>query len=172
MNRILFLTLITINMNAQDKLLDILPVKEGKIYYSKVLEVKGISKEELFKRGKYWLTNYNNPSGKIISSVNGYEQIKSQRSFMELWGPNDYPELYVEVIHTVKFQFRDERYQYEIFNFIIKKSNSEIELEIYNMENNKKLKYQKLFYRNIDAQINNIVTSIKKNMRTELTIKK
>ncbi len=159
-------------MNAQDKLLDILPLKDGKVYYSKVLEVKGISKEELSKRGKYWLTNYNNLSRKIISSVNDYEQIKSQGSFMELWGPNDYPELYVEVIHTVRFQFRDERYQYEIFNFIIKKSNSEIELEIYNMTNSKKLKYNKLFYKKIDDQIKNIVTSIKKTMSTELTIKK
>ena len=91
---------------------------------------------------------------------------------MELWGPNDYPELYVEVIHTVKFQFRDERYQYDIFNFIIKKSNSEIELEIYNMTNSKKLKYNKLFYKKINDQINDIVTSIKKTMSTDISIKK
>lgn len=172
MRRIFFFILISISVNAQDKLLDILPLKDGKVYYSKVLEVKGISEEELSKRGKYWLTNYNNRNKNIISSFNDYEQIKSQGFFMELWGPNDYPELYVEVIHTVRFQFRDERYQYEIFNFIIKKSNSEIELEIYNRTNGKKLKYNKLFYKKIDDQIKDIVASLKKTMSTDITIKK
>ncbi len=40
---------------AQEKLKDILPLKDGKVTYIGVIQVDGISKEEIYKRAKLWL---------------------------------------------------------------------------------------------------------------------
>lgn len=167
MNKILlFVILFSSVCSAQDKLLDILPLKDAKVYYSKVLEVEGVSKIELFDRAKQWILDSGEFSNKIIYTDSKSEQIDCQGSFKELWGPNDYPELYTDVFYTVNLKFRNARYQYEITNFIIKKNGMETQIEVFKMEYKKNMKYNKLFYKRIDATINNLIGSIEKSMIT------
>ena len=46
-------------LNAQDEISDYLPSKDGKIIYSNVIQVDSVSKSELYRRAKRWLSaNY------------------------------------------------------------------------------------------------------------------
>ena len=165
MRRIILLTILLSPIcNAQNMLLDILPLKDTKVYYSKVLEVEDASNIELFERAERWILNSGDHPNKIIYTDPKSEQINCTGSFKELWGPNDYPELYTDVLYTVKFKFRTGRYQYEITNLIVKKNGTETQIEVFKMEYKKNLKYNKLYYKRIDNQINNIIRSIERSM--------
>ena len=109
---LLFIILFSTVCNAQDKLLDILPLKDAKVYYSKVLEVKDVSKGDLYDRAKHWLLYSGASPYEIIYTEVMQEQIDGKGSFKELWGPNDYPELYTTVFYTLSFKLRNGRYQY------------------------------------------------------------
>jgi len=173
MNKIvLLIILFSLECYTQNKLLDILPLKDGKINYTSVLEVDGIPKEELYNRANYWLMNSEDYQNEIISTDDKNEQITGKGSFKKLWGPNDYPELYVDVLQTFRFQFRNGRYQYSITNFIVKKPGTETQLEIYKMKNKKFIKYNKSFYKRIDTQIKKIINSLEKTMTLNTSVAK
>ncbi len=173
MNKIvLLIILFSLECYTQNKLLDILPLKDGKVNYISVLEVDGVSKEELYNRANYWLMNSEDYQNAIISTDDKNEQITGKGSFKELWGPNDYPELYVDVLQTFRFQFRNGRYQYSITNFIVKKPGMETQLEIYKMKNKKFIKYNKSFYKRIDTQIKKIINSLEKTMTMNTSVAK
>lgn len=163
MYKVIIFLIISLDCYAQNILLEVMPVKDSKVYFSKVLEVKSIKSSELYSRAKRWSKNYSDNFKEVNSSQNN-ELIEYQGFFKELWGPNDYPELYVDVFYTVKFKFRNERYQYEISNFIVKKSNTAIELEIYKMKLKKNIKYNKIFYKRIDEHVKKVTNSIEKTM--------
>ena len=165
---LLFILLFSSVCNAQDKLLDILPLKDGKVYYSKVLEVKNVSKGNLYDRAKQWLLFSGTSAYEIIYTEVKREQIDGKSSFKALWGPNDYPELYTTVFYTVSFKLRNGRYQYEISNFIVKKNGTETQIEVFKMEFKKNMKYNKLFYKKIDRYINELIVSIEKSMTKAL----
>lgn len=165
MNKIILLIIILFSSGCYaQKLLEILPLKDARVNYSHVFEVEDASIEELNNRANLWLSNSNMHNNQIIYLNDEYQQISSKGSFKELWGPNDYPELYVNVFHTINFKFRKNRYQYEITNFIIKKNGAETQIEIYKMNHKKSMKYNKLFYKRIDVQIKNLITSIEEFM--------
>jgi len=173
MNKIvLLIILFSLECYAQNKLLGILPLKEGKVNYTSVLEVNGTSKEELYNCANYWLMNSGDYQNEIISTDDKNEQITGKGSFKELWGPNDYPELYVDVLQTIRLQFRNGRYQYSITNFIVKKPGMETQLEIYKMKNKKYMKYNKSFYKRIDAKIKKIIISLEKSMIISMPVEK
>lgn len=173
MNKIILLIILFSSEGyTQNKLLDILPLKDAKVNYSNVLELEGTSKDELYKRAKYWLLNSSDYFYEIVDTDNKFKQINSKGSFKEIWGPNDYAELYVNVIQTVSLFFRDGRYKYEITNFIIKKPGMESQIEIYQMENKKLMKYNKLFYEKIDLQIKNLIISLEESMLNNIPIEK
>ncbi len=161
---LIFIVLFSSVVNAQNRLLDILPLKDAKVYYSEVLEVEGISKDELYNRAKQWLLHSGESPYEIIYTDDKNEQIDGKGSFKELWGPNDYPELYTTVSLSIGFKLRNSRYQYEITNFVIKKNGTETQIEVFKMEYKKNLKYNRLFYKKIDAHINNLISSIEKYM--------
>ena len=50
---------------AQDKLLGILPLKDGKVTYTDVIQLQGVSKDEMYKRAKHWFVDTFN-SGKDV----------------------------------------------------------------------------------------------------------
>ena len=149
---------------GQNELLDILPLSDGRVNYSNVLEVNEISQVELHGRARNWLLSTDYIQNEISYSDDKYKQIDSKSFFKELWGPNYFSELYTEIYYTVNFKFRNGRYKYEITNFIIKKNGTETQLEIFKMERKKNMKYNKLFYEKIDSEIKKIITSIENSM--------
>ena len=162
---LLICNIITIGCFAQNKFLDILPVKNGKANFAKVLEVDVVSQKELYNRAKYWLINSNDLQSNMVYSDSIYDEIKSKGEVKALWGPNDYPELYLSIGYTIKLNFRNNRYKYEFTNFIVKKSGVEVQIEIYKMGNKKNKKYNTLFYQQIDEQIQILISSLEKAMK-------
>ena len=64
-----FLTLsffLAYGINAQDKLLDILPLQGGKVDYTEVVHVDSVSKNELYARAKLWLVDTYKSSINVI----------------------------------------------------------------------------------------------------------
>ncbi|MCF6222144.1 MAG: DUF4468 domain-containing protein [Flavobacteriaceae bacterium] len=153
---LLFSTLVC---NAQNKLLDALPLKNGKVLYSSVLEVKDVSKDSLHLHAKKWLLNHSEKVEEIATNDNKYKEISGKVSFKLLWGPNDFKEYYVTVSPTFYFKIRNERYLYKVSDFIILQSGLTAEIEVYQISNNKYTKYNKLFYQNIDQRIHTYITS-------------
>ena len=97
---LLLVLVLPITLNAQKDLSEYFPLKDGKIFYSDVIQVDGILKEELSKRVQIWLAyRYDaitfNDNNTIIARgyVNTY-----------IW-------------HTVKIQVKDGRCKYEFTNF-------------------------------------------------------
>lgn len=171
MNKILLLAILfSFGCKGQNNLMDILPIKEGKVNYTKVLEVEGVSKEKLYKRAKHWLTSSYEYPDSIIQTDDSYQEIMGLGNFKVLWGPNDYPSLYVEVFQTINIKLREGRYQYEITNFIIKKYGMESQLEIFQMNDKKNTRHNKLFYENIDQKIKELISSLENSMSIEIKI--
>lgn len=165
---LLICSIISIECFSQNKFLDILPVKNGKANFTKVLEVDGVSQKEFYNRAKYWLIDTEDLQSNMVYSDSIYDEIKSKGEINALWGPNDYPELYLSIGYTIKLNFRNNRYKYEFTNFIVKKSEVEMQIEIYKMENTKNKKYNTLFYKQIDEQIQILITSLEKAMKINI----
>ncbi len=103
---IVFWIILSIDCSAQSKLLDILPLKDGKVNYTKVVEMEGISKEELFDRAKYWLLESSTYQKDIMRIDDKNNEIISNGLIKALWGPNNYEELSVIINHSIKLKFR------------------------------------------------------------------
>ncbi len=160
----LMLFLFVIQMNGQKLLLDVLPIINSKVVYKNVFEVSGTSKLELQKRALDWFDERNISVRENKPLDDTHQIISGEHSFKTLWGPNDFPELYIEVKFKVNLTIKNERYQYEISDFIVKETNQATQLEIYKMDNKKLYKYNKEFYKRINAEINNLIARMEKAM--------
>ena len=161
---VILFNLISIRANAQNNIDDILPIKDGKVNFSRVLEIEKVSQKELYNRAKTWLLNSNEYSTNLIFDDIKWDELKSKGKIKALWGPNNFPELYLTIDYKVQLNFRNNRYKYEFTSFVVKNSGEEIQLEIYKMENKKYKKYNKLFYKEINEQIQIIIDSLQKTM--------
>jgi hypothetical protein len=133
---------------AQEKLFDVLPLKEGKVTYSNVIYVDSVSQEELYQRAKRWLS--------ITYDVIKYYD----RDELIARGYFKCKNLYVW--QTISIKIKDSRYKYEFMDFtIIASINSTrkglngagTSIEYYNKT--------KMYSEDIDKEVNNIVESLK-----------
>lgn len=161
---LLFLVLLSSSLKGQDLLLDILPLIDSKVTYKNVNEVLGNTKidlcgkaNELFDQEAMDLT-----IDKPLSDTHHF--ISGTYKFKTLWGPNDFKELYKEIECKVSLTIKNERYQYEISEFIINEPNQLIQLEIYQSDHKKLQKYNKAFYARIDAEMEKVLTLLEKTM--------
>lgn len=173
---VLLSTLILNGMYAQDKLLGILPLKDGKVTYTNVIQVDSFSKDELYKRAKRWFID-TYKSGKDVIQLDDKEngEIVGKGFFEETWMVTFYAGQNVNVWQTIKIHMKDGRYKYEISDFRMKyfvsasqytsASNVDIPLEDWNKgrdTNNKK------FYPKIDNQVKLLIESLEKAMKTPI----
>ena len=166
--------LFSFNVFAQDKLLGILPLKDGKVTYDGVVQVDSINKDELYKRAKRWfIETYKSAkdviqlddkeNGEVIGK--GFFEIYWQVTFMS--GQN------INVWQTMKIQVKDGRYRYEITDFNVKYyvsasqyssgANIDSPLEAWNKgrdDNSKKI------YTKIDTEVKSLISSLEKFVRT------
>ena len=153
---------------AQDKLLGILPLKDGKVTYSDVIQIQGVSKDEMYKRAKHWFIDTFN-SGKDVIQLDDKEngEVIGKGCFKVLWMVSFYSTQSINVWKTIKIQIKDDRFRYEISDFKMKNyylpsenasiSDVGIPLEVWNKghdSNNKK------FYPKINNQITALIKSL------------
>lgn len=152
--------------NAQDKLLGILPLKNDKVNYNKVVEVKNVTQEGLSLRAEHWLLSSNHYKENISQPNNHIEELLGKGSINALWGPNDFSNFYVDIYYTLNIKIRADRYKYEINNFIVKNSDGETQIEIFKLNGKINLRNNKALYKQIDTHVNNIIISLEKAMST------
>ena len=140
---------------AQDKLRNVLPLKNGKVTYTNVIQTDSLSKDELYKRAKIWLACT-------------YELVKLDDKDELIGRGYIYYSGGVYVWQTIKIQMKNGRYKYEITDFILKEynvfqgSSSFIEGSIDSP------RYGKGFYEYIDTSIKKLIVSLEKAMKTPI----
>src|SRR5450830_1164209 len=116
---ILFIVLFISNgILAQEKLLGILPLKDGKVTYTDIIQLQGVSKNEIYNRAKHWFIDTFN-SGKDVIQLDDKEtgEVIGKGCFKAVWMINFYSSQSVNVWKTIKIQIKDGRYRYEITDF-------------------------------------------------------
>jgi hypothetical protein len=175
---ILFLVLFISNeILAQDKLLGILPLKDGKVTYSDIVQLQGVPKDEIYNRVKHWFINTYN-SGKDVIQLDDREngEIIGKGCFRALWVIRFYSAQSVNVWKTIKIQIKNDRLRYEITDFRLKYyylpsqnasiTDTGIPLEDWNKghdSNNKR------FYPKINNQIDELIKSLVNAMKTNIS---
>ena len=115
---LLFVLFISNEILAQDQLLNILPLKDGKVTYSGVVQMQGVSKDEMYKRVKMWfLNNYNSSKDVIQFDDRENGEVIGKGCFKALWMVRFYTALPINVWKTIKIQIKDDWFRYEITDF-------------------------------------------------------
>jgi len=151
-------------MHGQKLLLDVLPLHNQKVVYKNVNEVQGESKQLLTNKAIEWFEENELQIDQKQALDERQDVISGQYYFKELWGPNDYPELYKEIQCKISLTTTNERYQYKVSHFVVKEPHQETQLEIYQMDQKKLQKYNPAFYRRIDTIIEDLIFSIERKM--------
>jgi hypothetical protein len=152
---------------AQDKLLGILPLKNGKVTYSDEIQLQGVSKDEIYTRTKHWFINTYS-SGKDVIQLDDKEngEIIGKACFKEKWPLSFYTSMSVNVWKTIKIQIQNNHVRFEISDFRLKNyyllsqnqsiTDVGIPLEEWNKRHNSR---NMKFYPKINEQVNNIIKS-------------
>ena len=175
---ILFLVLFISNwILAQDKLLGILPLKDGKVTYTDVVQLQGVSKDEMYKRAKHWFIDSFN-SGKDVIQFEDKEngEVISKGCFKTIWMTNFYSSQSINVWKTIKIQIKDDRYRYEITdfrmrNYYLPSQNASITdvgipLEEWNKGHDSS---NKRFYPKINTQLTSLIKSLEVAMKSNIS---
>ena len=174
---ILIITLFISNsIMAQDKLLGILPLKEGKVTYTDVVQLQGVTKEEMYNRVKHWFIDTYNSSNDVIQfDDKEHGEIIGKGCFRTVWNLRFYTSQSMNVWKTIKIQFKNDSFRYEITDFKLNNpffsaqnetiSNLGVPIEQWNKghtANNKK------FYPKINNQMITLIDSLEKAMKTNV----
>ncbi|MFC4233470.1 hypothetical protein ACFOW1_16330 [Parasediminibacterium paludis] len=128
---------------AQEHLKGILPLKNGKVTYSEVVRVDGLSKSEIYKRLRLWLAyNYE------FSKFDNQELLISKGYFT--YGN-------FRVWHILTIKIKDGRYKLELSNFEIQFANT-LPIDI---EGNYGSITKKSDFKQIDETVSKIILSLK-----------
>ena len=152
-----------------------LPLIDGKITYTGVVQIDSISSAELYKRSKRWFFDTYN-SGKDVIQLDDKEngEIIGKGYFETYWQSSFLGGMNINVYQTIKVQVKDGRYKYEITDFKVKyfvpasqytkASNVDEPLETWNTwreENCNKIRAQ------IDLDVKGLIASFEKFIRTK-----
>jgi hypothetical protein len=145
---------------GQEKLLDILPSKEGVVTYSEVVQVDSISKAILYNRAKKWFVASYKSAKEVIQlddSENG-----------EITGKGNFKVSYYTrepfISHTISIFVKDGRYKYLITDM----SYSDNQNEKFSIESfPKSWVGKKKLYLKIDEEIIAMILSLKKYMTSK-----
>lgn len=161
MKRLVFIFLFLFSLvNAQESLLGILPMSSSKVSFKQVQEATGMPKEDCINNAKEWFLQHRVTHIKERKLDEKHGSISGKLSFKTLWGPNDFAELYKEVQFDIQVIARNDRYQYEFTNFIVKDPGKTTQLEIYKTDQKKYDSYNRDFYQRIDENIKLMIDSL------------
>lgn len=116
MKKLLFIATLffclTANAQQDEKMHGILPVKNEKICYSEVVEVPGVSKDELYNRAYTWFVKTYKSAKDVIQMADK----ESGKIIGKGWFTHPFSKIKTE--HSVTIMVKDGRYKYIITDFI------------------------------------------------------
>ncbi len=154
---VLFLLFINASSFSQDKLLEILPVKDGAVTYTEVVQTDSLNKETLYLRAKKWFVG-------TYKSANDVIQLDDKEGG-EITGKGifkiDYYTRNPSISHTVTISVKNGRYRYVVTGF----SYADNQSQSFNVENfPKSWAGKKKLYNNINEEVIRLIASLKKQM--------
>jgi hypothetical protein len=164
---------------SQEKLLDTLPTKDGKVHYEGVVVVDSVKQSELQRRAKRWFVEAYKSSKDVISLDEPGEimgkaltQTSYQATFMEI--------MRVDLGYTINLQFKDGKYRYEIANLRTKYEveitrtmpKKQIDVPIEDWAENKRIANTKKYFLVVDDQIKSLIQSLETGLKINSTTKK
>lgn len=115
---------IPIVMNAQEPAVGVFPVRDGEVYYEKIIGLDSVNKQEIFKRTKIWavdafrsqknaLQTEDKEDGFIIYKTN-FTELFTMPSLAAI--PNPKPDVWTFYC-TIKFLIKDSKCKIIIYDF-------------------------------------------------------
>jgi hypothetical protein len=159
---------------AQEKLMDVLPMQDGKVVYTAVTNADSTTKDVLYSNAKQWFAETYKSAQDVIQlddkdagTVIGKGLFKSGFTvFMDA--------LQVNVHHTVKIYVKDNKYKYEITDFIIDfhvaaskyNSASDYEGTLEDFVKGRNKNNMRKMCTDIDTQVQSMIASLQKEMKS------
>ena len=164
----LFLILTISSFGQEQKLLGILPLKDGKVTYTDVIQIDSTDKSKLYNKVKKWFIEQYRSAKDVIQlddKENG--EVIGKGFFETTWQTSIMSAQSVSVWHTVKVYIKDNKFKYEITNFNLKYyvepsqysrgSNVEIAIEDFGGGRDKNTKK---YFTQVDKEVNSIISSL------------
>lgn len=153
------------NDNSKKNAVDLLPQKNGKVYYSDIIKVDSVSKVELYNRAKRWVVDIFN-SAKDVTQLDNKEEgeliIKSYFLSDAYWVIINRLNIY----NTIKIYVKDNRYKYEIVDISISFDNKEWMFPIETWYEKYSIS-SKSNYKKINTEFETIILSLENAMKTK-----
>jgi len=154
----ILLTTVVVCSHGQEKLLDILPLNDGVVTYTNVIQVDEVKKEELYSRAKKWFaTTYKSSKDVIQLDDKENGEIVGKGNFKITYYARD-----PIVNHTITISVKDGRFKYVITDLVY----SDVQGDKFPIEGFPKAWFgKKKLYETVDGEINSLITSIEKGMK-------
>lgn len=175
MKTTLYILLMPLGLMAQ--IMD-LPRVDNKICYTEVITVDSTSREALYYRSREWFAKTYNSSKDVLQmddkesgNIIGKANIPMYYTFLGSTSQNGY------MNYTISIYLKDNRYKYEITNFIFDRGigGSESIEHIYengDYQSNRAIKLYNDYFQQVDTRINGIIESLKSAMNDRSLIQK
>jgi len=163
-----FLVCFCVFAYGQDSIFSILPLKNGKVFYSGIVKTDGVSKEELYNRAKRWFVNtYTSAQDNIQIDDKENGEIVGKGFFKTYWDVSIISGTEVNIYQTVRILVKDGKFKYEFKNFSIKyfaapdqrNISPDIDMPLENWKSYSKNNAKKIF-KKIDAGVNDLIKSL------------
>lgn len=158
---LLFILMFSINVFSQDRLLEILPLENGKVVYTEIVKVDSVNKNKLYSRANKWIISRYKSAKDVIQLADQDEGI--------IIGKGNFGITYYSrrplIDNTLQIEVKDGRYKITISNLIY----SDIQGESFPVEKfPKSWTGKKKLFRILDEKIKSIMIDLKYYMSTEL----
>lgn len=144
--------------NGQEKLLDILPIENGSVTYTGIVQVDSASKNNLYFRAKKWFVDYYKSAKDVIQLDDKDNGEITGKGFFKI----SYYTREPYINHTISILVKDGRFKYIITDFSYS-DNQDDKFTIEHFPNGWAGK--KKLFTTIDDEIKTIITSIEKFMK-------
>jgi len=160
---------------GQDSIFSAVPLKNGKIYYSGIVNIDSVSKDELYYRAKRWFVDtYSSAQDNIQIDDKENGEIVGKGCFRTYWDVTLLSGMEVNICQTVRILIKDGKYKYEFKDFFIRyyvapdqsTNGSDVDMQLENWKSYSKKNSQRIF-KKIDASVNDLIRSLSAALKTK-----
>jgi len=160
---------------GQDSIFSALPLKNGKVYYSDIVNIDSVSKDELYYRAKRWFVDtYSSAQDNIQIDDKENGEIVGKGCFRTYWDVTLLSGMEVNICQTVRIQIKDGKFKYEFKDFSIRyyvapdlnTMASDVDMQLENWKSYSKKNSQRIF-KKIDANVNDLIKSLSTALKTK-----
>ena len=158
---------------GQDSMFSSIPLKNGKAFYSGIVQIDNVSKNELYNRAKRWFVNtYTSAQDNIQLDDKENGEIVGKGCFQTNWDIAIISSQNINVCQTIRILIKDNRYKYEITNFSVNyfanagqtSGPAFFDMPLENWMSFSKKNSQKLF-KKIDVHVNDVIKSLSEYLK-------